>query len=490
MIGSVWRSRDEEKRKIKVHLSSLKKAHEQVLQTCDQLRNHNKELKQKNKELEAKIAYLEKENEELQRQRDEYKNMIFKSNKKSSPSRQEEAATNAEPATPKKKCGAQQGHKAKVRKLPEEIDCQNRAYLTHCPDCHGELQRANDSDKHVVEDIPDLEQKRAVVIEHQIERQWCPQCKKEVSAVPAGVIPNARFGINVLMLIMILKYSLRASMDSIIFFLLSTYGITISKGAIYNLLNKARKCLGPAYEKIAQDIKFSAVKQADETGWRIAGINSWIWAFLSNDAVYYTAEESRGKGIPDNFFRGSPEGSILIRDDYPVYKNLNMKQQSCWAHLLRKSYEEVQRPSVSNEMKLLHEKIKHIYSILTETIKMPFSKTHRKQIYKQVYKDILAIIKTCYSCEYARQIQTRIANQKQNLLTALLYKNVPLTNNLAERSIRPMVVIRKISGGSKQPQGAKVLQINMSILQTIRMKKLPLISTLKQYLLESFTGKQ
>jgi transposase len=490
MIGSVWRSSDEEKRKLAVHLSSLRKAHEQVLLTCDQLRENNKELNKKIKELEAKIACLEKENEELRRQKDEYKNMVFKSNKKSSPSQQDESAPNAELATPKRKRGAQKNHKGRARKLPEIIDCQNRAYLTHCPNCHTKLQRTDDFDSHIVEDIPDLEQKRVVVIEHQIERQWCPECNKEVSAAPTGVIPNARFGINILMLVMILKYSLRSSIDSIQFFLLSAYGIPISKGAIYNLLKKAQQCLGAAYDKIAQDVKLSCVKHADETGWRIAGINGWIWAFLTNDAVYYTVEESRGKGIPDNFFRGSPENSILVRDDYRGYLNLPMKQQSCWAHLLRKSHEEVQRPSVSNEMKLLHEKIKHIYSILTETIKMPFLKSYRKLIYKQLYKELLAIIKTRYNCEYARQIQTRIKNQKQNLLTALLYENVPLTNNLAERSIRPLVVIRKISGGSKQPQGAKVLEVNMSILQTIRMKKLPLFSTLKQYLLEPFTGKQ
>lgn len=43
----------------------------------------------------------------------------------------------------------------------------------------------------------------------------------------------------------------------------------------------------------------------------------------------------------------------------------------------------------------------------------------------------------------------KTAAQNKNLLTALLYENVPLTNNLAERAIRPMVVTRKISGGSR-----------------------------------------
>ncbi|MBI3815192.1 MAG: transposase, partial [Nitrospinae bacterium] len=80
---------------------------------------------------------------------------------------------------------------------------------------------------------------------------------------------------------------------------------------------------------------------------------------------------------------------------------------------------------------------------------------------------------------------TRIANQGINLLTTLLYNNVPLTNNLAERGIRPMVVIRKISGGNRSQEGAKTHSVNMSILQTIRFQQQPIISTLKNYLSSS-----
>ena len=70
----------------------------------------------------------------------------------------------------------------------------------------------------------------------------------------------------------------------------------------------------------------------------------------------------------------------------------------------------------------------------------------------------------------AKAIQTRIANQHTNLITALLYEGVPPTNNHAERMIRPMVVTRKISGGSQSDRGAATHAVNMSVMQTIALQ--------------------
>ena len=89
----------------------------------------------------------------------------------------------------------------------------------------------------------------------------------------------------------------------------------------------------------------------------------------------------------------------------------------------------------------------------------------------------------------ARRVQTRIQNQGTNLITALLHDGVSLTNNAAERQIRPAVVVRKISGGSRSTAGAEVFAINFSVIQTIRMRNQPLIPTLKGLILHGATGK-
>lgn len=75
------------------------------------------------------------------------------------------------------------------------------------------------------------------------------------------------------------------------------------------------------------------------------------------------------------------------------------------------------------------------------------------------------------------------------MLTAILYPDVPLTNNLAERQIRPAVVVRKISGGSRSHEGAQAFAVNFSLIQTIRMRNQALIPTLKVLLLQGATGK-
>ncbi len=166
-----------------------------------------------------------------------------------------------------------------------------------------------------------------------------------------------------------------------------------------------------------------------------------------------------------------------------------MNHQSCLAHLLRKSKEETLQKNCSKQMQNLHSKLKQIYQDLEGIISRPFILKNRQQIYQYCCHQIQQIIATRFRAKDAQRIQTRIKNQGSNLLTALLFPDVPLTNNAAERSIRPAVVIRKISGGSRSNEGAETFAVNMSIIQTIKMRNQPLIPTLQTLLLNGAAGK-
>ncbi len=191
--------------------------------------------------------------------------IIFKENKKQQNLVDKQQDSSFPYEVRKRKRGAQKGHKGKGRKRPIHIDEYRKVYLSHCPECKNELKRSNIFYKHVVEDIPLLELLRTIVVEYRIERQWCSHCKKEVTAKPYGVIPKSRFGINTLLFIMILKYGMRVPLNSISFSLSTIYGLNISQGSIVGLLHKSRKWLGDKYNKIAEEIRNSPVKHADET---------------------------------------------------------------------------------------------------------------------------------------------------------------------------------------------------------------------------------
>ena len=63
-------------------------------------------------------------------------------------------------------------------------------------------------------------------------------------------------------------------------------------------------------------------------------------------------------------------------------------------------------------------------------------------------------------------IKEWLVQHKDRLVTFLKYPDARPENNEAERVIRGMVDLRKITGGSKSEIGAKATDINMSIIET------------------------
>lgn len=483
-----YKSLDDEKRYLKTHNEQLKRSLEKRIKNQEEL---EKELKRATREKglqQEEIEKLKAEMEKLRKERDMYRKMLFKENVKSQnlPGKDQSDQTidNRFILPDKSKRGARIGHKGSGRKLPQvDPDKILRIFLTNCPSCNNPLKRTASIDTHTVEDVPPPNLTPIQIIRHEKERQWCSNCSKEVVATHPEEIPGIRFGLNLIVYIMVLKYGAKVSLDSISLLLEQNYSLKVSKGEIINLLHKTRVWLCNQYEQIKISVRASPIKHADETGWRVMGINAWIWGFMTQKQIYLSVEESRGKGIPEEILKDSHPDDVLVRDDYGGYAKLQFKHQSCWAHLLRKSHEAVADINASEEIKTLHQTLKELFSTLDETIKQPFNIKIRKIIHDQAWNILQGIINQKYTHDDAKAIQIRIKHQGKNLLTALPNDGVPLTNNLAERSLRKIVVIRKVSGGSRSWNGAKTTAVNMSIFQTIQAQNLPLIPTLKEYLL-------
>jgi len=476
----LYKGLDEEKRKLSVNNALLKRHLATLRQRREEAEEKANEWQKKYDEQQKIIQELQEELERVKKQRDTYRDMVFKANRRKDVTNEQEALFGSQP---KKKQGGQIGHKGYGRKSPVRIDTFLHVFANQCPTCNGKLNRSRATVIHTVEDIPALHKQQTIVTRYEVERQWCKTCKKETSVTPDGVIPGSRLGLNVLMQVLIWKYLCRLPLNIIVTMLKTTYDLHVSCGTLVLFLRKTSQYFGKPYHQILKEVRAAPVKHADETGWRVNGINNWCWAFLKEDAVYYTIEETRGKGVPERILKNCHPEDVLVRDDYAGYKKLPFVHQSCWAHLLRESHKEVIQKTASVEMKQLHLQLKLLYLNLKEETAKPFIKEKRQKIHNELLAQLLSISNTVSSAEDAQRIQHRIASQNKNLLTALLYENVPLTNNIAERVIRPMVVTRKISGGSRSNNGAKIHAINMSIIKTLQMKKKPLPQTLSKLIL-------
>jgi transposase len=472
----------EELGKLRVEASYLRKKFADTWNAWQKQKQKNNNLEDKVKQLEQDKKTWEKERQDLKGTikdledklaaltvvKDRYQGMIFKV-----------AVSPRQGSSTGKKRGGQSGHKGRSRKKPLEIDFEKNVYLTHCPSCDNPVTQTNTVYERIVIDIP---VPKAITTKYTVQRQWCGHCGKEVCGIPQATLPGLRFGMNFLSWLLLHKYRMRTPLTKLTELAFATYQLKVTEGGLQKLLGKLKKQLGNNYQEILKEVRKAKVKHADETSWRIAGQNGWCWLFATQKAAYYTIEETRGHGVPKKVLEGSPPDSVLVRDDYAGYNCIKSHHQSCWSHLLRVSHELAVLPGASKEMKKLHKELANMFGELEKIITLPFNQKQRQAEYDRYTKKLEIIEARNYKHQDSLKVQTRIKNQHTNLLTAVLYKNVPLTNNHAERQIRPMAVTRKISGGSQSSQGAAIHAVLMSVVQTMSLKKQNILDILPRLL--------
>ena len=77
----------------------------------------------------------------------------------------------------------------------------------------------------------------------------------------------------------------------------------------------------------------------------------------------------------------------------------------------------------------------------------------------------------------------RILKHLGELFVFLENPSVSADNNLAERSLRPAVIARKVSGGTRSDKGSAPRMGLMSLLSTWHAKGLPLLKSCPEMLL-------
>ena len=81
------------------------------------------------------------------------------------------------------------------------------------------------------------------------------------------------------------------------------------------------------------------------------------------------------------------------------------------------------------------------------------------------------------------KVRMRLWKQRDHLFTFLEHPDVPATNNLAERQLRPAVIARKISCGNKTPKGAAAWAVLASVAATCRQTGRSLIESISRRVL-------
>ena len=353
--------------------------------------------------------------------------------------------------------GQKNGHIGYSRHVPERIDEVKEHKLDTCPNCGEPVSDTQEIRERVIEDI---EQPKTKNTKHLIHRCYCKKCDKIVEPEIEDALPNARFGLRLMMLVLILKLDSRIPSNKVVSLLGSVFQIKISDGEIYGILNQLSEAFGDYYNELEQKIREALVKNIDETGWRINGKNNWLWIFINDEVAVYLVRKRRNHKVPYDFL-GNQEGKTVVSDRLISYDELQKKSgcdhQICWAHLLRNSKDLTEH---YKEAEYIHKRMKFIFRKAKEGAEKEkllgwIDKiTERTYKHSEVYKFVKSV------CRKHREDLFRFVDNPQ----------IKPTNNLAEQGLRHGVVIRKISGGSRSNNGAETTCRLLSVLQTAKLQ--------------------
>jgi hypothetical protein len=356
-----------------------------------------------------------------------------------------------------------------------------------CPHCATVLSGGWVAWRKEVLEIPEAPVR---VIEHVYLARRCPNdaCRARVtppaaSAADLGVASEReRLGVRLVSLIAALRAELRLPVNLIQWYLEAVHGLELSVGAIVAALQRVAARGEATVTAIRAAIRASPVVHADETGLREDGTNGYLWSFSTPTARYFV-RGGRNKEVVDEVL-GPDFTGVLVTDFYAAYDHYDGPHQRCWAHLLRAIHVFRERHPSDAGLRGWAEQVHALYE---RARRVTGPATARRQAQRQCEADLLAACQPYLAADATVAPQAtlcrRIEKYLPELFTFILDPTIPTTNNAAERSVRHIVIQRKISGGTRSPAGTSTLTRLATLFGTWRARGLDPLAACQRLLL-------
>jgi len=398
------------------------------------------------------------------------------------------------------KAHARKARRSTQEKLPEDIEVEViEKTLTEaecvCPQCRGQMSDIGKDVTRRLKIIP----ARFVMEETHVHKYACKHCQKHDIATPVkaaqadpAVIKGSIATAEAIAHIMTQKYV----MYSPLYRQEQEYnraGVPLSRQTMSNWLLKASALwLQPVYERMKAELLKQEILHADETTLQVlnepgkkAQSKSYMWLYRTGrDApqqlVLYEYQQSHRAKHPEEFLKNYR--GYLHADGYAGYYKLpDITVAACWAHARRKYEEALQGTSKKNEAGMSNilrgkQYCDRLFTIENEISDLPPEERlrKRKELSEPIlgeFHDWLFRLNDAPNSLLGKAVQyTR--KYWPHLVTYLQDGRLEISNNRAERSIKPFVMGRKNFLFANVPKGAEASAIIYSLVETAKENSL------------------
>jgi transposase len=301
------------------------------------------------------------------------------------------------------------------------------------------------------------------ITEQRLFNGWCPGWQTWHEApvdLHAEGLGQGRIGVRLVSLMAYLRTRLRLPLRQIRELLHILHGLEMSLGEIVEVLHRLNAHAQAVLDALLTEIRASPAVQADETGWREDGSNGYIWRVSTPTIRYYEYHHSRAGEVIKKLIGDDFEG-VLGSDLYAGYTIHQGLHHRWWVQFLRAIHDLKKLHPADAQLWQWAKQVKQIYerakAAPAPDPQLPIAKQHAQRVALQhAFEQELWQV-----CAPFAQTQTpmptlceRVERFLPELFVFVAYPGVPSDNNLAERSVRPLVIAGKISGGTRSPKGS------------------------------------
>jgi transposase len=380
------------------------------------------------------------------------------------------------PARNKKKKRKKRAH-GFARKLDPPTARVEHA-IEQCPDCQLGLKGHRVIKSRQVIELPAVQ---VQVVEHVLVERSCPNCRKrwvpplDLSSIALG---KQRFGVSVQAEVALLREQCRLPFRVIQDYLKSRFNLRVSVGQLVALVEGVARRGKAVVEDFKHEIRGSPVVNGDETTWREDGVNGYVWSFSTDKVRYFLHRKSRSATVVKEVLGPEFEG-VLVSDFYGGYNAHLGLHQRCWVHLLRDIHELKEKHASDKQLVKWAKAVKAIYE-RAKQYKGPTGRLgpvdQQRERVKRQREFERELMRVCRPHLKKKRVHSRLCERIERFLSELFVfvadARVPSDNNAAERSVRHLVVSRKISGGTRSETGSETKSILASLFGTWRLQGL------------------
>lgn len=408
-----------------------------------------RQLEAQNEELRQALARVQEQLEQLQRE----------AHRQAAPFRR--SAQERKPL--KRRPGRKPGHPPSYRQPPPVIDEAVEVPLPCCPQCHGPLQRVRPVTQ-IIEDIPPVQVRRLQLTTY---RGHCPRCGLVCSTHPEQVstatgAAGTHLGRNALALAADLRTHFGLPMGKVCGILREHFGLRLTPGGLSQALARIAAKLQVPFIQLCQALRQSPAVHADETGWWLGGQSAWLWVFTNSGGTRFVVD-NRSQEVVRRVL-GDDYAGVLVSDCLASYDPHPGRKSKCCAHHLKAISEALEQAPGSAFLREMRGFFRA--AMMLHRLREQIAAGHYEQAVAHLQQRLDELLAAPRGDPAEQRIRNRLLKHRPHLLTFLLVAGVAPTNNLAERQLRPAVIVRKLSCGNKTDRGKLTFEVLASLAAT------------------------